>query len=128
MSDNHVQEALQNLTWGRSALYRVVYCHLFRTRLTSGDITLTVSTVTDQKPGDTGLIVEDQAAIVMSWSEMKMLAQHLSVLVAAIEQDIGQIPIPHAFSPTVEGQLPIVRSLGMSRPNASAPAAASDGI
>jgi hypothetical protein len=115
-------EALENLTWGRSALYRVIYCHLFRTRLSPGDITLTVGTVTDQRPGETNLMIEDQIAIVLSWAEMKMLAQHLSVLVATIEQDIGPISIPHLFSPSVEAQLPIVRSLGMSRPNDSAPA------
>jgi hypothetical protein len=115
-------ETFQNLTWSRSALYRVIYCHLFRTRLSPGDITLTMGTMTDQRPGDASLIIEDQTAIVMSWAEMKMLAQHLSTLVAAIEQDIGPISIPHAFSPSVETQLSVIRSLGMSRQDDSPPA------
>jgi hypothetical protein len=119
MSDDRIEAAIGNVTWNRSALYRIICCHLFRTRLTAGDITLTVSTLTDQRPGDTNVIVEDQAAISMSWAEMKMLAQQLSAIVAAIEQDIGPIPIPYAFLPTVESQLPVIRSLGMSRPNES---------
>jgi hypothetical protein len=120
MSDAHVETTAQNLTWTRSALYRLIYCQLFRTRITPGDITLTVSTLTDQRPGQTDLTVEDQAAIVMSWPEMKMLVQQLSVIVAAIEQDIGPIPIPRGYLPTVEAQLPVIQSLGLSKPNDSA--------
>jgi len=106
-----------SVTWSRSDLYRLVYCQLFRTKLTSGDITLTVSTLNDQAGFVRTEVVEDQVAIVMSWSELKMLAQHLETVVVAIEQDIGPIPIPHAFRPTVDAQLVAVRTLGMSKPN-----------
>jgi hypothetical protein len=105
------------VTWSRSNLFRHVYCQVFRARLTAGDVTLTVSTITDQF----GLVrteaIEDQVAIVMSWSELKMLTQHLETLVAAIEQDIGPIPVPHAFRPTVDAQLVAVRTLDMSKPS-----------
>jgi hypothetical protein len=98
-------------------LFRLVQCHLFRAKLTSGEVTLTVSTIVDQPGIPRTEAIEDQVAIAMSWPELKMLAQHLATLVSAIEQEIGPIPIPHVFAATVESHLAAVRTLGMSKPS-----------
>src|SRR5437763_11458240 len=76
----------------RSPEYRVVYADLYRPRLGNGDVTFVFSRTTHEpKVSIEANIVEEQVEVVVSWAVAKLLAIHLGTLMAAIEDDLGEI-------------------------------------
>lgn len=100
----------------RAPEYRTIYTDLYRVRLGNGDVALYFSR-TDHEPGiDVSTsIIKEEAEILMSWGLAKILAQHLSALVVAVEAEIGEIPMPAGMSFSPERQRDTVQNLGLSR-------------
>jgi Protein of unknown function (DUF3467) len=106
-----------NLTFTRSAEYKVVYSNIFRTRVGPGEITIVFSRATHAPGIGVGAnIVEEQVEVVLSWPQLKMFELALRSVVDAIEQEVGEIPIPNAFTVNPEGQRSVIRTLGFPSP------------
>src|SRR5205814_6333060 len=106
----------------RSPDYRVIYADLYRPRLGNGDVTLVFSR-TSHEPSVSieATVVDEQAEIVFSWATAKLLAAHLGALMTAIEDELGEIPVPAGITFDVQRQREAVRSLGLTRSTASKP-------
>jgi len=110
-------QLISNLTVTRSADYRTIYSNVFRTRVGNGDGTVNISRLT-HNPSITaaGDVIEEQVEIVMTWSQLKMIAQALHTLVDAIDQEVGEIQIPSNFRLNPEAQRSAIRTLGYRSP------------
>jgi hypothetical protein len=105
------------LSSSRAPDYNIIFSDIHRARLGNGTVSVTFSRTT-HPPGLQTLnnIIEEQCDIVMSWTQIKMVAMNLSAIVTAIEEEIGPISIPSAFRISHEANLAVVRSLGYPPP------------
>src|SRR4051812_21167576 len=94
-TDQPQSEAGPSITVIRSPDYRTITSDIFRSRVGGGECTIIFSKIghTPNLNTDANRL-EEQIEIVMSWSNFKILAMHLSSLTAAIEAVHGPIPVP----------------------------------
>jgi hypothetical protein len=105
------------ITTTRSADYKETYSNAFRTRIGNGDIAIIFSRLTHSPSIEAAAnILEEQVEIIMTWSQLKMFEKTLRILVDALDQEVGEIPIPTGFKPNPEGQRSVIRTLGYSPP------------
>lgn len=115
----------QNFKFTRSPEYRVVYADLYRPRLGNGDVTLVFSRTAHEPAFSTeATVIEEQVEVVVSWGVVKLLTAHLGTLMAAVEDELGEIPVPAGITFDIDRQREAVRSLGLTR---STPKSASGG-
>ena len=127
MSDDKTTIFTPDISWSRSDAYRTIFSNFFGTRVGNGEITIVFSKV-GQNPGlGTGNIIEEQAEVVMAWTQLKMFAENLSTTVRAIEKEVGTIPTPNVFATNLEQMRNIIRNLNLSRPAPDAPKTSSQG-
>ena len=108
-------EAIAALTVTRSADYKVVYSNVYRTRIGAGELTLLFGRFAHAPNIRAEVnVLEEEVEVIMTWSQLKMLAQTLSSAIDALEQEIGEVKIPTAFKIDLESQRAAVRSLGFS--------------
>jgi hypothetical protein len=114
-SKDELEALIANLAITRSPDYKSVYSNLFRTRVGAGEIVVIFSRIT-HTPSivAAGNVLEEQVEVIMPWPQLKMFAQTLSTIVDAIDEEVGEIPTPTAFSVSVEGQRGAVKSLGLA--------------
>lgn len=103
------------LTFVRAPDFKTIFSDLARSRVGNGIVGILFSRVT-HPPGAAILtnIVEDQAEIVMTWTQFKMVIQLWSSLLSAIETEIGPIPLPQSFQVSEDNSRAIVRTLGFA--------------
>jgi hypothetical protein len=117
LSSAAVAKAIAALTVTRSPEYRTIYSNVVRPRVGNGDITLIFSRLTHAPHIlANAQIVEEQVEVVMSWIHLKMFEQTLRMLVDAIDQEVGDIPLPAGFKLDPEAQHAVVRTLGLGPP------------
>jgi hypothetical protein len=106
---------LASLEVTRSADYKAVYSNVYRSRLGAEEITLIFGRLRHAPSimADVS-ILEEEAEVIMTWSQLKMLAQTLSSTIDALEQEIGEVKIPKNFKIDMERQRAVVRSLGLN--------------
>ena len=105
------------LTFSRASDYRSIFSDLHQMRIGNGNVYITFSKTT-RAPSASMLanIVEEQCEIVMTWTQIKMLALNLSAAVSAVEEGIGPISIPTGFQINPAANLAVVKSLGFPSP------------
>ena len=110
------QAGLPSFKFERSPEYRTIYSDLHRFRLGNGTANIVFSR-TGHNPGVQMDVtaVEEQVEIVVSWMQLKMIAMNLAATIAALEEEIGDIPIPAGFSVNEDVVREVVRSLGIPR-------------
>ena len=84
----------------RSPRYQEVYANGVRFKVTPIDFTMTLGTSPDI-PGMANLL-QEEVAITLTYSFLKVLSHHLSGLVGAIEREIGPIKIDEKNDPKQE--------------------------
>lgn len=85
------QEVPQTNPTERAADYRRFFSNHFFLRFAPGDANITFSQLIDS-PGSTAQdVIQQQANITMSWIQLKMLGEYISVAVQAMEQEVGPI-------------------------------------
>src|SRR5438034_10808785 len=76
----------------RASDYKAFYAGNFRIRITNIDTAVVFVGVADLPGGVVAL--QDEATATMSFPAMKILAEHLTMAVQAIEQELGPIRVP----------------------------------
>jgi hypothetical protein len=120
MSDDiNVEEDNVSTPVTRANDYKAIYCNIFRTAISHGELTIVFSKLT-HLPGlnVAGSIIEEQIEVALAWPHMKILAATLDSLVQAVEAEVGVIPVPKQFTETMVGavdrQRTAIRTLGLS--------------
>jgi hypothetical protein len=102
-----------DFSYTRASDYKSFFSDIHKARIVNGGIAVTFSAMRSQ-PG--GLIpaniIEEQAEVVMSWIQLKIVVQNLGSVLEAIEKEIGVIQTP-GFAPNPEANRAVVRSLGL---------------
>jgi hypothetical protein len=85
----------------RSPRYQEFYANGVRLRLTPIDFTIIFGS-TPSIPGAPDNIVQDEVSVTMTHSFMKVLSRHFSLIVQALEQELGPIKIQQRQQPQDE--------------------------
>jgi len=93
----------------RADNYKAFYAGNFRFRVTNLDAAVTFVSVADFPGGMVAL--QDEATVTMSFASMKILAEHLSLAVAVIEQEFGPIRVPAIIRPTEQNKAAMIQAI-----------------
>jgi hypothetical protein len=97
----------------RSPEYRSIYANVIRARIGNGDITAIVYKTTHETGLDiSALVATEEAEIIMTWTQAKMIAMVLAGIIEDIETLIGPISLPGGFQIDRETQAAVIRGLG----------------
>jgi hypothetical protein len=77
----------------RSSEYRSIYTNVFKTRVGVNEVATIFGYLTDQPGAPIANVWQEEACVIMSWSQVKTYAKFLSEIVAAAEEYLGPIPI-----------------------------------
>jgi hypothetical protein len=113
MSDEHKPEAPtppSQIPVFRSTRYQEVYANAVRFKVTPIDFTMALGTTPDI-PGAPPGVMQDEAAIILTHSFLKVLSRHLNAIVEAVEQALGPIRIEEKNNPQQENIAAMVESL-----------------
>jgi hypothetical protein len=103
------------LTFTRAPDFKVCFSDFHRSRVGNGTVNIVFSrTAHAQSLQMLANIIEEHVEVIMSWTQLKMVAENLASAVAAIEAEVGTIPIPRDFQINEAGNRAIVRALGLS--------------
>lgn len=94
----------------RSPHYRLVYANAFGFRLSASDFCLTIAN-NAAMPGAPVNIVQEEIAIMMPLPQLKILAEHLTGIVQAVEDEIGAIRVPEKSKASKDKIEPILSSI-----------------
>jgi hypothetical protein len=109
-----IELAAANLVFTRSADYKTIYSSVVRTRIGNGDVSIVFSKTTHAPSAAFNAnIIEEQVEVVMSWVQAKMFKEVLVSLLQAVDEEIGEIPIPSAFKIDKAVQRAAVQGLGL---------------
>jgi hypothetical protein len=110
-----VAGAAAHLTFTRAPDFKTIFSDMVRPTIGNGSINIVFSKLTHEPSMNMQTnIVEEQAQVVMTWTQFKMVMQNFSSILAAIETEVGPIPIPHAFRPSDASNRAIVRALWLT--------------
>src|ERR1700730_9701049 len=113
MSDEHKPEGqtpLGQIPVIRSPRYQEFYANSLRFKVTPIDFTMTLGTTPDI-PGAPPGVMQDEAAIILTHSFLKVLSRHLNAIVQAVEQALGPIRIEEKNNPKQENLAAMAESL-----------------
>ena len=104
---------VSQLQFSRSPEFRSFFSDVHRVRIGNGTVSITFSATTHEPSlSNVGNIIEEQAELLVSWTQLKIISLNLTALVAAIEEEISHIPIPTSFRINMEANRLTARSLG----------------
>jgi len=119
-----VAAAAATLTFVRAPDFKVCFSDFHQIRAGNGVLTVVFSKTTHAPAGPMiANIIEEHVEVVMSWTQLKMVAQNLSASVSAIEAELGPIPFPRDFRINDAANRAIVRALGLSLSSETPPKA-----
>jgi hypothetical protein len=109
--DDPITPPSSELSWSRSPEFDLIFSNFYKTRIGTGDFTLTFASLRDA-PGIASVNdIKEHVQIAMSWPMLKMLSMSLKTTVDAIENQLGPIAIPDGFSPDWDHAISIVQGL-----------------
>ena len=71
--------------------YRRFFSNSFLFRFSAGDGNITFSELTEAPGAPLQNIIQEQANITMSWSQLKMLGEYITIAVQEMENELGPI-------------------------------------
>jgi len=115
-SQQGAQQNMESITIGghqqpvsRATDYKSCYAANFRFRITNIDAAVTFVSVGDFPGGVTTL--QDEATVMMTFSSLKILSEHLAMAVSALEQELGPIRIPTSIRPTEQNKAMMIQAI-----------------
>ena len=80
--------------------YKSFYAANFRFRITNTEANLTFTNLAELGGGM--IAMRDEATLITTFSGLKVLSEHLALIVQVIEEELGPIRIPVAVRPSEE--------------------------
>lgn len=93
----------------RSPNFRDIYAQNFRLRVTNMDTAIVFVSSADLPGGRQ--ILQDEATVTMTYAGLKILSEHLTLVVQTIEQELGPIRVPVAVRPTEANKAALIQAL-----------------
>jgi len=117
------------LMFTRAPDYKVCFSDFHRSRVGNGTYTIVFSKVA-HAPSSQMLanIIEEHVEIIMSWTQLKMVAENMVSAISAIEAEVGTIPLPSNFQINEAGSRAVVRALGLSLTRQTPPGTGSSAV
>jgi hypothetical protein len=93
----------------RSPQYREIYAANLRLRVSVIDATITFMNLVEQVGGGPGM--QEEVSVTMPFSALKVLTEHLKMVVETIEQEFGPIRVPIANRPNDQHKETLIKAL-----------------
>jgi hypothetical protein len=87
------------INFEKSPLHRTMFSNFFRYLPTLSDFTFTFSRIVGARPGDPAAVVVDEGEVTVTYTQLKIMHEHISLFLRVYERELGLIEVPPTQMP-----------------------------